>query len=341
MPHVLLVAGALMPEQHWEHVAPDSVPGRLARRLMCAARTVERFDALWCYGAAHLAWLARAFGAPGDPPVAAPFAWRAESGLERADSTSAGVWFCEPVHLSLEPERTVLTPIESPPLSGPEASELFAEAADSAQGHGAELRRGASHWYLLTDPAWSLWTAALPATLGASVEQRLPRGQHALQWRRLLNEVQMRWHASGVNREREARGQQSANGLWLHGGGVWAPLPASRFARVDSDDPAVLGWQQAAADGHHGPAGPDSLTVWSHLFEPYWRGDWRAWGSAWARLEAAVESLLQSVRASQDRRVELVACGHRATATFMLDGSAGLLAWRRRALRECLLEPAP
>jgi hypothetical protein len=341
MAHVLLLAGALMPEQDSEHFAAESVPEPLARRLMRATRSQERFDALWSYGAAHLPWLARAFRAPGDPPATAPFAWNAESGHGPAGPTSAAVWFCEPVHLSLEPERTVLTAVDSPPLTDEEACELFAEAADSALSHGVELRRGASHWYLLTDPAWLLWTTALQATLGASVEHRMPRGEHASQWRRLLNEVQMRWHASRTNREREARGQPGANALWLHGGGTWCALQASRFAAVDTDDPVVLGWQQAAGQGGGTPAGTDSLTIWPHLFEAYWRGDWSAWGSAWKQLGPKVESLLQSVRTSRDRRLELVACGHRTAARFMLDGGAGLLAWRRRSLRECLLESAP
>ena len=49
-------------------------------------------------------------------------------------------------------------------------------------------------------------TTPLPAALGASVEARLPQGKHASQWRRLLTEVQMRWHASQANQAREARG---------------------------------------------------------------------------------------------------------------------------------------
>src|SRR5258708_6332615 len=74
----------------------------------------------------------------------------------------------------------------------------------------------------------------LPAGLGAWVEAGRPQGRHASLWRRLLTEVQMRWHASRVNHEREARRQQAANGLWLHGGGAWRPLEASRFVRVDA-----------------------------------------------------------------------------------------------------------
>jgi hypothetical protein len=333
MMHVLLVAGALISELDWDQAGPNCVPERLARRLARARRTSHGLDARWSDGAAHIEWLARAFRVPGDPPARAPYAWRSDGG----QSTDAGVWFCEPVHLRLEPERTVLTRIEAPPLNEEESGELFAEAADSARTYVGELRRAASRWYLLADPMWSLRTTPLEAALGASIEPRLPQGEHAFQWRRLLNEVQMRWHASRINREREARGQQAANGLWLHGGGIWSALQTSRFSTVDGDDPVVLGWQQAAS---HGRAGTDSLTVWPYLFEPYWRKDWRSWAAAWSRLDEQVDSMLQSARSERDGRVELVACGRRVAATFSFDRAAGLLPWQRRGLRECLLEAA-
>jgi len=340
MTDVLLVPGALIFEAEWDQVGPGFVPDRLAHRLTRARRAAQVLDARWADGAAHLDWLVRAFRVPGDPPAAAAFAWRAAGGPIDANAPGASTWFCDPVHLSLEPERTVLVPID-PPLADPESRALFDEAADGARNHGAELRRAGAHWYLFTQPAWDLRTTALPAALGASVEARLPQGPQASQWRRLLNEVQMRWHASRVSREREARGQQAANGLWLHGGGSWRPLDPSRFARVDSDDPVVLGWQQAARPQPNGGAPADSLTVWPHLFEPYWRRDWCTWSAAWARLDSNVEALLQSAGARSDGRIELVACGRRSAVTFVLDRTPSRLPWRRHALTECLLEPAP
>jgi len=61
-------------------------------------------------------------------------------------------------------------------------------------------------------------------------------------------------------------------------------------------------------------------------------------GRRLARLDSEVESLLQAARSKRDGRVELVACGRRAAATFALDRSAAVLPWRRRALRDDLLE---
>jgi hypothetical protein len=338
MTHVLLVPGALIFEPEWARIGPERVPERLARRLTGAARATCRFEARWSDGAAHLQWLAREFGVPGDPPATAPFAWQATTGQAMPLLPARSVWFCEPVHLSLEPERTVLAPIDTPPLTEAEAGQLFDEAADSARGHGVELRRAATRWYLFADPGWEVRATALQASLGASVEARLPQGAGALPWRRLLNEIQMRWHAHPINQQREARGQQAANALWLHGGGAWRALGPSRFARVDADDPVVLGWQQAARNGAGGPRPTDTLTVWAALFEPYWRRDWSAWAAGWEALDARLDALLRAARAGPDSRVELVACGRRAAATFVLDTGWTWRPWRRANLRECLLE---
>jgi hypothetical protein len=336
MTHVLLVAGALIFETEWEQAGLGFVPDRLARRLTRARRTWQPLSARWSDGAAHLEWLARAFAVPGDPAIAAPYSWQTATGESRSESRSGDVWFCEPVHLSLEPERTVLTPIDAPPLTEAEGSELFLEAADAARGHGAVLRQAAGRWYLLPDESWNLWTMPLPAVLGASIEARLPQGAHALRWRQLLNEIQMRWHTNRVNRERESRRQQIANGLWLHGGGAWSALDASRFHEIHTDDPVVLGWKQAARADPGGRTQSDSLTLWPHLFEPYWRRDWHAWGARWAQLDLEIDALTRA--RAPARRFELVACGRQGAATFTLEGGAVLLPWRRRTLRQCLLE---
>ena len=340
MSHVLVVSGGLLVEPDWGELAPGCVPDRLARRLTRSRRDWQSLDAPWSDGAAHLAWLARAFGVPGDPPACAAFAWQAAQGTDLSGAQAGDVWFCEPVHLSLEPERTVLVPIDAPPLTEQETHELFDAAAASARDLGAQLRRAGGRWYLFPQAAWELRTTALQAALGASIEARLPQGRNAAQWRRLMNEVQMSWHASRVNREREERGQQVANGLWLHGGGAWCALDRSRFARIHSDDPVVLGWHQAAAPAPQRQGGSDALSVWTGLFEPYWRRDWSAWAAAWADLDSTVETLLEH-RPDAGRPLELVICGRRGAARFVIDRGTSLLPWRRRSLRECLLEPSP
>ncbi|MBV8210251.1 MAG: hypothetical protein JO133_09340 [Burkholderiaceae bacterium] len=348
MTHTLLVPGALLLEQDWETIAADFVPEPLARRLTRARRSWSELPVRclrWAEGAAHLAWLAREFAAPGEPPVCAPYAWRASAAPGEAGAADAQIWFCEPVHFSLQAERTVLAAIDTPALAAAESAALFEEAADSARAHGATLREVSGRWYLFPAEPWDLQSTPLQAALGASVEVRLPHGEDASRWRRLLNEVQMRWHAHRVNREREERGQQLANALWLHGGGAWQALDRCRFARVHSEDPVLLGWQAAGApcDSLNG-APTDSLTVCPQLFEAYWRRDWRTWATAWTAVNAQVQSQLDAADAGPQEQVELVACGRAGVATFELLRRHSILRSflepRRRPLRESLTEPA-
>ncbi|HEX4599495.1 MAG TPA: hypothetical protein VH278_17025 [Burkholderiaceae bacterium] len=337
MTQVLLVGGALIFEPEWNQLPAGFVPDRLDRLMRRAPRAWHTLREPWSDGAAHLEWLARTFSVPGDPPACAAYSWRAVSGEGGSQAYESDVWFCDPVHLSLEPERTVLSAIDAPALAEAENRELFNEAADAAKEHAAVLREAAGRWYLFPREPWALRTMPLQAALGASIEARLPQGAHASHWRRLLNEVQMRWHASRVNRERDSRGQQVANGLWLHGGGPWRKLEPSRFGQVHSGDPVVLGWWQAA-DAAKATTRSDSLTVWPHLFGPYWRRDWSAWAAAWAQLDLAIASLRSASGAGPRRSLELVTCGRQGVATFTLGAGTSLLPWRRRALRECLLE---
>ncbi len=110
MSDLLVVPGALVGEADWSEIGPGGVPERIAHRLTRARRQVQAMRASWSDGAAHLEWLARAFQVPGEPPAAAPFAWQAAIEQTGSDTPARSVWFCEPVHLSLQPERTVLGP---------------------------------------------------------------------------------------------------------------------------------------------------------------------------------------------------------------------------------------
>jgi hypothetical protein len=323
---ILLLPGALV-----EEADRDSASRALAhcaaadglRRLQRARRELRRLDSPCADGAAHLQWLADAFGVTGDPPPTAPYAWRALGG-DAAAAQAGLVWFCEPVHLLMGRERTVLTPLERPALTAAESEALRQDAADAAGQAGARIEILSGRWFLLTREAWSLQTIPLQAALGASVEARLPRGRDAARFKRLLNDVQMSWHASAVNRGREEAGTAAANGIWLHGGGVAAPLSAPAFAQSGDADPVLAGWRSAAATAP-GPAADDArLVVFDGLFDAWWRKDWAAWAQAWSPLPSNAD--------------ELVACGRRACARFTSPGPFGWL--RSRSVIECLTEPS-
>jgi len=343
MRKVLVVPGALVGEPDWDEagralLARGALP--VLDLLRRAPRRVRAPDAPWSDGAAHLHWLADAFQVPARPAPTAPYAWNANAGVAEPPAEPGQIWFCEPVHLVLRPERTVLSPIDRPGLDELEVRSLLEDAADSAREAGADLQVRHGRWYLRVPQGWDLQARPLQAVLGASVETRMPTGAGASHWRRLLNEIQMRWYVNAVNTARESRGQQTANALWLHGGGAWTALPASPFAEVESDDPVVLGWHRAGRPAGTAHDRADILTVWPQLFESYWRKDWDAWSRAWIGLQDIVLAHRAAPRSAGQRPLEVVACGRWSVAAFSLREGLARFAFGRRSLRECLVEAA-
>ena len=344
MQRILVVPGALIGAPDWDEAAQALIAHGIEPALAPLRRAPRHSRALrsaWSDGAAHLQWLADAFRVTAEPPPTAAYAWQADAGQDGADADQ--VWFCDPVHLILKPDRTVLSPIERPALDENELASLLADAANSAHDAGARLQVQSGRWYLRLAPGWDLQSVPLQAALGAPVEARLPRGADAWRWRRLLNEVQMRWHANPVNQAREARGEPTAMQPQGVGGGRWQPLPTSPFARIEGDDPVLIGWQRAAVGPAPGRPQGRLLSVWPDLFESYWRRDWPAWAAAWTGLQRQLQGNPGPNGSCSPGKVDLIACGRRSAAEFSI-GCSGFARLARRALvprslRDCLLEP--
>ena len=341
MDWTLLVPGALPPAA----LAPDIIramnsprlAGRLgAARLRSARQAPERLE-----GAAHWSWLAQAFGMDAEALVTAPYAWRAAAAPPAPEAGDPPwVAHADPMHMVVARDHLALTDLADAPLRQSEAAELLELANEAARtatvaasGGPATLRfaiRG-GNWFLLCDRPLELRTVALDAVLGRSVQQRMPEGSHARALRILVNDIQMRWHASEVNAAREERGERPANALWMHGAGAWQPLPGSAPRNVPSAggalDAAILrGWHEAAAPSSGAPAG--RLSVFGALFAPYAHRSWNAWLERVPALEQALEDLAAQAQAEGAREIELVLCGQREARSFALPLQAS---WWRRA----------
>ena len=311
---------------------------------------------------AHWQWLAQRLGVDADDLPTAPYAWRGASAhrssapLEPENGgMQAGMWIahCEPVHMAIARDHFVVTDLARAPLQEAEASELLERAnavleaeTSSSAGHAAprlQIAVNGGRWFLLSPRPLDLTTWALDAVLGQSVQYRLPTGKDARRWRVLANEVQMSWHASRANDAREAAGQDPANGLWLHGGGVWQPLAAVPPMDVHAQDApaeaaALRGWLSAAA-ASTGPAGesapgsapvgaaPQTLSICRALFPAYAHQAWESWLAQWPVLEARLEADLAAARRAGARRFDLVLCGAAGTRSITLPLQAPW--WRR------------
>ncbi len=183
--------------------------------------------------------------------------------VDVGEEGSAGAWLrADPVHLKADRDRVVMFGNRDLNVTAAEAAQLV-EAFNRLFGEdGLQLEAPTpSRWYLKVARAPKITTTALADTLGRNIHPLLPRGEEALAWHKLLNEVQMLFHSSGVNRQREMAHRPAINSLWLWGGGE---LPARRavvWQGVWSNEPLApaLGRYFGVAHGSAAATAPELL----------------------------------------------------------------------------------
>lgn len=340
----VVVPGGLLPAP----IAADVIAGAAAPWL---ARVLARAQAEPPVGfesgaAPHLSWLWREFGGAGEP-VTAPYALRA---FDEGADPGAQCWHVDPVHFTFARDHLLVSPLDEP-LAPPEEDALAAHlraALDELLTDGtATLHRHRGHWLLTLQRPWSLRATPLDGALGQPAHEHWPAGAEARLWRRLLNEIQMRWHAEPSNEQREARGGKPVNALWLHGGGAWAALPAKPFAAVADADPALRGWalacglpRSALLDADSVPPRRDTVSIRRELLVPAQFEAWGQWLDRLTQLDAALRDLQQACFAAGYEELALVLCGRREARVVRLRRGDAWRLWRRAPLAPLLAEAA-
>lgn len=267
----------------------------------------------------------------GDSPTA-PYAWADLTGQRETVQT---IWHADPIHLGIGRESVIIGSLAEDPLSDTEADALIA-AANESLGDAARLSRVGLRWFLHARDAWRLASPPLAAVVGRPFAARGALSDDELRWNRLHNAVQMTWHIHPVNEAREASARPMAGGLWLHGGGHWAPRPPLRWPAVHSDRPELLGVAASAGAERRAVAAPvtqDALLVWDEAAEPRRRQDWHAWLAAMAILDRRLASLPPAA-------LILVLAGEAGTRTWKTHAADRLRFWRSHRLDAALREPA-
>jgi hypothetical protein len=294
-------------------------------------------------GSPDLDWLWREFGGTTATPVTAPYAYRA---LRRDGDLPPNLWFATPVHFSFARDHLLVEQLDD--LEPAERAALAAVADACARTGGARLiGEFGRTWFMSFDRPWALEAIPLPAALGLSVADALPHGADEARWRKLLTEIQIEWHAHPVNTLREQRGQRSINGLWLHGGGAWQPLPRAPFGAVAGAAPILQGWALAAGvpgsqmiAGETLPASTTTAVTWiKSLAAPARLQNWDAWLARVAQLATQFEELKpRAFSAGFD--IELVLGGERSVRRVALARSGRWKFWRHAPLAALLGEAA-
>jgi hypothetical protein len=175
--------------------------------------------------------LARLFGVATPLPIAA---------LSRLGELGGDLDEClllaAPVHLHPDRDRLRLFGGPSLGVAEGESRQLLAEFNTHFAPQGLRLEWAApDRWYLHTPHPPEIETVPLAQMLGHSVQGHLPQGGEARLWHGILNEAQMLFHLSAVNRSREAAGALPLNSLWVWGNGRAPQDTASPFAALFAD----------------------------------------------------------------------------------------------------------
>lgn len=158
--------------------------------------------------------------------------------LDMGETENDGHWLrADPVHVRADRDRLVMLGNRHLNVRADEAAQLAAEFNRLFEADGLHLEAPQpERWYMRLTTPTVLHTWPLPEVVGRDVDPHLPTGADALHWHQLLNEIQMLFHASPVNRERETHGQPTINSVWFWGGGALPASPSSPWTRVWSHD---------------------------------------------------------------------------------------------------------
>lgn len=269
-----------------------------------------------------------------DVPVAAVTHTLDAAGVGR------GVWMrADPVHLRPDRRGAVLMDASVLALDTRDALALAAEIKPLLEAAGHQLEVPCTdRWYLRLDALPDLHTTELARVTGGDITAALPWGDHAVQWLRLLNEIQVVLHQSPVNGERAARGLPAVNSLWFWGCGATPTPDPHRWQRVHGDDLFLRGLVELggnvclpppahATDCLADGAGA-TLVVLDDCARPAAYQDVESWAAAITDLERRwFAPLLAGLRGHRIAHVTLIADGLEIGI-----GPRDLLClWRRRA----------
>jgi len=281
-------------------------------------------------------WLCRAFGVAcqADEPIA-PITLMAD-GMQ----PGPGYWLrADPVHLQMQRTQLILHPDE--PLNANEAAQLCTSLNTHFAAEGLRFfSPNPQRWYLQMEGVPDIVTRPLAQVAGRNVQSYLPKGQNALRWHKVFNEVQMLFYEHAVNQAREARGDLPINSIWLWGGGHAVEQLARPYSKVCGDSFLAGAFAQAAGIPHqimtddliHGVDDNegDVLIVWEGLRRPFQQGDLHAWRDSVQRLEQSyITPLWEALRNGGIKQLSLNVLNAGSIAQrFVLTRSAVWKPWR-------------
>ncbi|MFM1991516.1 MAG: hypothetical protein RJA99_4473 [Pseudomonadota bacterium] len=244
-----------------------------------------------------------------------------------ADGRPGAAWRLDPVHLHVGRDHLVLTDPAALALGPDESAALAAAVAPLFADEGLVLDAASpSRWYLHerdAGRALRLATRPLSGATGRNVDAWMPTGPDARRWRRMVNEVQMTWHAHAVNARREERRAPSVNSLWIEGR---VPPPDDAGARAAAGVAA-----HATGSAPLRITAPDAapLAIDARLHEAALAGDPQRWAAAWTALDADTFDAIAQAREPWIAGARVVLAGDAGWRELAVPPRADWRFWRR------------
>jgi len=129
----------------------------------------------------------------------------------------------QPVHLHATRDHLILMGQNQIDLTQTESAELLKAALPFIEEdfQNPIFFKGQHYWFIPAGPFASLESYSVDQAHGRNIDWWMPRDTNedgiAKRWRKLQNEIQMLWHISPINEEREQGGMPSINSLWISG----------------------------------------------------------------------------------------------------------------------------
>lgn len=278
------------------------------------------------------AWLCRQFGV--EELAIAPLTLQAEG-----VALGEGYYLrADPVGIRMQRGEMVLD--NAVLLNADEAEQLCASLNVHFAADG--LRFLAPHpqrWYVQLDEVPAMETRPLAQVVGANMHVHLPRGQDALRWHAVLNEIQMLFYEHAVNLAREQRGEAAISGVWLWGGGKATVQLLQPSATVAGDGELAAAFAQAAGltflrcdfplpPGLLAESG-DVLVVLEGLRSALQAADIGSWRNTVQQFERnIVVPLLQALQGGKVGQITLDVLSEGASRRFVLTRARLWRGWR-------------
>jgi hypothetical protein len=169
----------------------------------------------------------------------------------QAVNPSEAVACLQPIHLHATRDHLILMGQNQIDLTETESTELLKAALPFIEEdfQSSIMFEGQHYWFIPAGPFASLESYSIDQAHGRNIDWWMPRDTNedgvAKRWRKLQNEIQMLWHISSVNEEREKGGMPSINSLWISGIGklsdVQAPQAVQQSSHLYGSYPLLAG----------------------------------------------------------------------------------------------------